>query len=162
MQLPTPIKSDIPIPWGHSRLWDGPHSVCGVCFSLNKSTSYLSLCLSLNWVSWFSVKWQWVQFPIWVAQFQSNPNSENTHLGRKKKNEGTNIIPHQKSLRLLPDISSAFQEMSGWNVFETWNSQPEDTLKTPRSKMYKQHFGWHFFLSLKFIFALLERKPQVK
>ena len=31
-------------------LCDGPHSVCGVCFSLylNKSTSYLSLCLSLN------------------------------------------------------------------------------------------------------------------
>ena len=28
--------------------WDGPHSVCGVCFSLNKSISYLSLCLSLN------------------------------------------------------------------------------------------------------------------
>ena len=28
--------------------WDGLHSVCGVCFSLNKSTSYLSLCLSLN------------------------------------------------------------------------------------------------------------------
>ena len=31
-------------------LCDGPHSVCGVCFSLflNKSTSYLSLCLLLN------------------------------------------------------------------------------------------------------------------
>ena len=31
-------------------LCDGPHSVCGVCFSpnLNKSTSYLSLCLSVN------------------------------------------------------------------------------------------------------------------
>ena len=29
-------------------LCDGPHSVCGVCFSLNKSTSYLSLCLSRN------------------------------------------------------------------------------------------------------------------
>ena len=28
--------------------WEGPHSVCGVCFSLNKSSSYLSLCLSLN------------------------------------------------------------------------------------------------------------------
>ena len=27
---------------------DGPHSVCGVSFSMNKSTSYLSLCLSLN------------------------------------------------------------------------------------------------------------------
>ena len=24
------------------------HTICGVCFSLNKSTSYLSLCLSLN------------------------------------------------------------------------------------------------------------------
>ena len=29
-------------------LWDGPHFVCGMCFSLNKSTSYLSVCLSLN------------------------------------------------------------------------------------------------------------------
>ena len=28
--------------------WDGPHSICGVCFSLSKPTSYLSLCLSLN------------------------------------------------------------------------------------------------------------------
>ena len=28
--------------------WDTPHSVCGMCVSLNKSTSYLSLCLSLN------------------------------------------------------------------------------------------------------------------
>ena len=31
-------------------LCDSPHSVCGVCFSLNlnKSISYVSLCLSLN------------------------------------------------------------------------------------------------------------------
>ena len=32
-------------------LCNGPHSVCGVCLlllNLNKSTSYLSLCLSLN------------------------------------------------------------------------------------------------------------------
>ena len=29
-------------------LCDGLHSVCGVCSSPNKSTSYLSLCLSLN------------------------------------------------------------------------------------------------------------------
>ena len=28
--------------------WGGPCSICGVCFSLNKFTSYLSLCLSLN------------------------------------------------------------------------------------------------------------------
>ena len=41
--------------------WDGLHCVYGVCLSLNKSTSYLSLCLSLNsfcdetsrtWASW--------------------------------------------------------------------------------------------------------------
>ena len=31
-------------------LCNGPHSICGVCLSpnLNKSTSYLSLCLSVN------------------------------------------------------------------------------------------------------------------
>ena len=28
--------------------WDGPHCLCGVCFSLKKLTSYLSLCLSLK------------------------------------------------------------------------------------------------------------------
>ena len=28
--------------------WDKPQSVYGMCISLNKSTSYLSLCLSLN------------------------------------------------------------------------------------------------------------------
>ena len=60
--------------------------VCGVCFSLNKSTSYLSLCLSRNsfcdetsrtWASLspetrcvISVKRPWVRVPIWVTQFQ--------------------------------------------------------------------------------------------
>ena len=29
-------------------LWNGSHSVCGECFSMNKSTSYPSLCLSLD------------------------------------------------------------------------------------------------------------------
>ena len=28
--------------------WDGPHLVCEVCFFLNKSTSYISGCVSLN------------------------------------------------------------------------------------------------------------------
>ena len=28
--------------------WDGPYSVCGVYLYLNKSTCYLSFCLSLN------------------------------------------------------------------------------------------------------------------
>ena len=33
---------------GSLAFWDGPITVCGACFSLNKSISYLSLCLSLN------------------------------------------------------------------------------------------------------------------
>ena len=71
------------------------HTVCGVCFSLNKSTYYLSLCLSLNsfcnetsrtwatlgpeiryygfWLGsspkqgfdWVWVPVMWVQVPIW-------------------------------------------------------------------------------------------------
>ena len=28
--------------------WDGPHLVCGVCCFLNKSSSYISVCVSLN------------------------------------------------------------------------------------------------------------------
>ena len=57
------------------------HTVCGMCFSLNKSTYYLSLCLSLNsfcnetsrtWASLsaetryvISVGRLWGQVPIW-------------------------------------------------------------------------------------------------
>ena len=48
MKLPTTIKTDNL----HTLVLLSPsemaHTVCGVCFSLNKSTSYLSLCLSLN------------------------------------------------------------------------------------------------------------------
>ena len=70
---------------GPLAFWDGPHSVCGMCIFLNKSTSYLSLCLSLNsfcdktsrtWASLspetrcvISIKRQWVQVPIWVVWF---------------------------------------------------------------------------------------------
>ena len=38
------------MPFNQLALCDGPYSVCGVCFALNlnKSVSYLSLCLSLN------------------------------------------------------------------------------------------------------------------
>ena len=80
--------------------WDGPYSVYEVCFSLNKSTSYLSLCLSLNSFcnetsrTWASLSpetrcvisvgrrgfWQgsssgtWVQVPIWGARFHKEDN----------------------------------------------------------------------------------------
>ena len=42
------IKLATPYPGAPLIFWDGPHSVCRVCFYLNKSTSYPSLCLSLN------------------------------------------------------------------------------------------------------------------
>ena len=44
----TAAKSNHPVFWGYSLLLRYPYSICGVYFSLNKSTSYLSLCLSLN------------------------------------------------------------------------------------------------------------------
>ena len=36
--------------------WDGPHSVCGMCSSLNKSTSYLSCWLLLELFLWQDIK----------------------------------------------------------------------------------------------------------
>ena len=67
---------------GPVAFWDSPHSVSGVCFSLDKSISYLSRCLSLNssckgtsrtWASIsaearcvISIKRLWVQVPVWV------------------------------------------------------------------------------------------------
>ena len=57
LKLPSPLAFEITQPiranhttfQGYSLFWDDPlSSVCRVCFSLNKSTFYLSLCLSLN------------------------------------------------------------------------------------------------------------------
>ena len=74
-------------------LCGSPHSVCGVCFSLNKSTFYLSLCLSLNsfcdeisrtWaslgpetcdLSWKTVSFGWVRVPGHGFKSQSVVNS---------------------------------------------------------------------------------------
>ena len=53
LDIKKPFKCDCWSPYQELKgrpfsltFWDGPH--CGVCFSLKKSTSYLSLCLSLN------------------------------------------------------------------------------------------------------------------
>ena len=77
--------------------WDGPRSVYGMCFSLSKSTSYLLLCLSLNFFchetssAWASLspetrcvilfKRLLVQVPIWVAQLQ--PETSHSWRGEK-------------------------------------------------------------------------------
>ena len=55
------------------------HTVCGMCFSLNKWTSYLSICLSLTsfcnetsrtWDGVCDLSWRsWVQVPVWVTCF---------------------------------------------------------------------------------------------
>ena len=48
-EITQPIKANHTTFQGYSLFWDDPlYSVCRVCFSLNKSTFYLSLCLSLN------------------------------------------------------------------------------------------------------------------
>ena len=85
MKLPTPIKTDNPISWDRSLLlrWS---TLCGVCFSLSKFTSYLSLYLSLNCFydetfrtgaslspetrCVMSVERPWVQLSIWVLVSQ--------------------------------------------------------------------------------------------
>ena len=90
MKLPTPIKTDNPISWDRSLLlrWS---TLCGVCFSLSKFTSYLSLYLSLNCFydetfrtgaslspetrCVMSVERPWVQLSIWVSVSQSFTHS---------------------------------------------------------------------------------------
>ena len=47
MKLPTPTKNNNSIHRCFPLLLRWP-TLCRACFSLNKSTSYLSLCLSLN------------------------------------------------------------------------------------------------------------------
>ena len=80
MKLPTALKADNS--WCRSHLLRWPTLCLWNGFSLNKSTSYLSLCLSLNsfcdeasrtWASLspetkcvVSVKRPWVQVPVWV------------------------------------------------------------------------------------------------
>ena len=72
---PTPIKTDSLLPGCSPRLLRWP-ILCGVCFSLNESTSYLSLShteLFLQWSiknlksikSWSQLK-DLVQVPVWV------------------------------------------------------------------------------------------------
>ena len=79
-----PVISDTPVPWRHSSLSEVVHTLtCGTCLSLDKSTSCLSLCLSLNsfcdetsrtWASWSPetkcVTSEDCSSPIWVIWFQ--------------------------------------------------------------------------------------------
>ena len=123
MKVPTPKKLTTPYLGAFLTFWDGPHSVWGMCSSLNKSTSYPSLCLSLNsfcdetsrtWASLspptrcvISVKRLWVLVPIWVIWFQIYVNN------------------HSLSFELL--ICKCFLNSSSWIFFKclklkiSWN-----------------------------------------
>ena len=72
-------------------LCNGPYSVCGVCFYVNKSTSYLSLYLSLNSFCnetsrfWGSLGPETrseisVGRPCVLARFESQPHGLSPHL----------------------------------------------------------------------------------
>ena len=92
MKFPSPWKLITPHFEAALTLCRSPHSVCGVCFLLNKSTSYLSLCLSLNsfydvtsrtWaslgpetcdLSWKTVSFGWVLVPGHGFKSQSELN----------------------------------------------------------------------------------------
>ena len=75
MKLPNSIMTP-PYPGAALEM---AYTVCRECFSLNKSTSYLSICLSLNsfcnetlrtWDQVCDLSWRsWVQAPIWVTRF---------------------------------------------------------------------------------------------
>ena len=83
------IKTNITIFQSSITFWDGPHSVCGMCFYLNISTSYPPFCLSLNsfcnetsrtraslspetrCVISFGRPWIWARFKSWLHRFKS-------------------------------------------------------------------------------------------
>ena len=56
--------------FGASHVQRWPNSICRVCFSLNKFTSYLSLCLSLNSFN-DKISKIWVSFNTETRSFQS-------------------------------------------------------------------------------------------
>ena len=114
MKLHSLLKLTMPNFRAALTLCDGPHSVCGVCFSLclNKSTPYLSLCLSLNsfcdetsrtwaslgpetryWVFWLGLSpshvdsspkqgFGWVWVPIWGKRFQNHQETPSFQVFR--------------------------------------------------------------------------------
>ena len=91
------ISPTIAYPGVTLSFWDGPQFVYGVFFSLNKCTSYLSLCLSLNsfcdetprtWASLSPETWcvilvtrSWTQVPACIlAELESQHVSSSPNL----------------------------------------------------------------------------------
>ena len=105
-----------PHPWPlHSPLgWPTP---CGVCFSLNlnKCTSYLSLCLSLNFWNETCFIRSWSQAAWVLAGLKSQERRAEGWTGGKSS--GKNVLRnplHNLPENLLPDLCSQFS--LGWSL----------------------------------------------
>jgi len=92
LNLPSEIAHSMSVKCVSTKVvltfWDIPHPIYGTCISLNKSTLYLSLYLSLDFFLQqdikdlssmnpetrcvISIKSQWVEVLIWVVQFQKS------------------------------------------------------------------------------------------
>ena len=111
-EITQPIKTDYATFWDHcTRLLWWP-TLCGVCFSLNKSTFYVSLCLSLNSfcdetsMTWTSLLWVLAECQVpalWVrvlskvlARLESWNTGWNSNL-RKMVSVGFTLPIHRQS-----------------------------------------------------------------
>ena len=125
-EITQPIKTNHATFLGRTRPLRWP-THCGVCSSLNlnKSTSYLSLCLSLNSFCdetsraslipetryrgfWLGLSPStWVQVPIWDKLFQNLPGSG------KPTTVGNNSSCFQKSWLSVPQCQTEIQSYGG-------------------------------------------------
>ena len=139
-------KTNHPVFWGYSLLLRYPYSICGEYLSLNKSTFYPSLCLSLNSFcdetsrTWASVRLKpgvWSQLEDWLGCVGSSANMSCMvsfphgftklstllpSLYRKSPNQG----PYLKSFL----VSNAVPEDSLWVPKCLWFPEPP-CLHTP-------------------------------
>ena len=136
-----------------------------MCFSLNKSTSYLSLCLSLNsfcnetsrtWTSLspetrcvISVKRTWVQVPIWVAPFHYHMDEPWKHYGQEEaRHKRIHIVwvPLYEVSRMDKSIETESRFMVAragrrqeWGITVTWKlGSPLGGCQTKRHNQAKE------------------------
>ena len=157
-------------------LCEGPHSVCGVCFSLNlnKSTSYLSLCLSLNsfcnetsktWASlgpktryhgfsWVQVPATWIQVRVWGKQLHNRhiylPKTlKGLYSQGKGDTEVTDVIVAQLCPTLCNPVDCQTPLSMEFSRQEYWSGLPFIPFSRGYSQLRDQTWisctaGWFF------------------
>ena len=139
MKLPTPIKTDNPIPWGRSRLLRWP-TLCLWSVLLSKSTAYPSLCLSLNsfchdtsrtWVSLspetrcvISVGRPWVlaMFESWHVGSSSNLRCTFSAGQRKISSFLTHVISSKCWLFIFNNTVNRLQNLGEIDIKAPWGT----------------------------------------